>query len=69
MLSLLLAGACLAPIITNLTDEPFGKNVHDRAALKKAGHTCIVRYKGCLKKFIKKDIQVYHAVCSKEWKE
>ena len=66
ILSIALA-ACLFPKIINQTNEQFGTNAHDRPAFNKARKTCQVRYKGCLKVFIKKDIQNYHAICSKEY--
>ncbi len=59
---------CLATIIFNNTNAPI--NSKDIQNLNRAVHVCKtdVRYKKtpCLKEFLKKDKQVYWALCGKE---
>ena len=51
---------CIATIIVNMTPT---WELTDTKALKRAEYVCQTRYKSCLKKFIKKEKQVYHAIC------
>lgn len=52
---------CTVPLIINLTGQPWNKV--DESAKERAIYVCKVRYDGCLKRFIKKEVQVYHAIC------
>lgn len=52
---------CIATIMVNLSGLPWMDL--DLRSKKYAIKVCRVQYKSCLVKFIKKEFQVYHAIC------
>tara|TARA_R100000951_G_scaffold7705_1_gene7187 strand:- start:4875 stop:5060 length:186 start_codon:yes stop_codon:yes gene_type:complete len=52
---------CAVTVMINQTDIPW--NDHDYATKRRATKTCKVKYKDCLKKFIKKGEKNYYAIC------
>ena len=54
---------CPTPQLINKSDVPWSQK--DWAAVARARYVCRVRYKGCLVRFIKKEVSTFHAICKK----
>ncbi len=54
--------ACLATTIINFTSS---WTKEDEKVLSRATYVCYIRYDSCLKKLIKKEEQLFHAICGR----
>lgn len=52
---------CAATVMINMTNEPWTD--FDLRTKRRATYVCRTEYKGCLKRFIKKEDRHYQAIC------
>lgn len=64
LLTLALA-SCLSPNFVNESSHKQNKTDLENLIVAKKG--CKKHYQACLKTFIKKDVNRYWAICSKDW--